>query len=68
MKAAIVLDDWKLSIFTQALDDAGFAYEQSPGVTSDTVTLSVSHEPAQLAQLSNVVWSAQADAAKSKRN
>ena len=41
MKVGIVLDAWKLTIFKRRLDAAGYAYEQHPGVTADTITLTV---------------------------
>ena len=41
MKAAIVLDDWKLSIFERHLTEAGYTFEKFPGVTNNTLTLKV---------------------------
>ncbi len=41
MKAGIVLDAWKLPIFTRRLNQAGYGYEQHPGFTKDTITLTV---------------------------
>lgn len=43
MKAAIVIDSWKLSTFDHHLKAAGFTYEKNPGVTEDTITLVVIH-------------------------
>lgn len=40
-KAAIAIDGWKLPIFKQHLADAGYTFEQSPGLTENTLTLTV---------------------------
>lgn len=41
MRAAIVVDDWKLPVFRKALTDAGLVYEDAgeamPGITALTV-------------------------------
>ena len=65
-KAGIMLDDWKLPIFKKALGDAGFEYEQSPGITEDTLLLTVKTDD--LHVLSLIVQKANNDAAKSKMN
>ena len=65
-KAGIMLDDWKLPIFKKSLDDAGFQYEQSPGITEDTILLTV--ETDDLYALSLVVKKMNDKAAKSKMN
>ena len=39
--SAIAIDDWKLTIFARRLKKAGFVYEQFPGVTEDTLLLTV---------------------------
>lgn len=41
MKAAIVIDNWKLKIFKQMLDKKGFKYKELPGPFSGLVTLDV---------------------------
>jgi hypothetical protein len=41
MKIGIVLDAWKLTIFKRRLDRAGFVYQQHPGITSATLTLTL---------------------------
>jgi len=40
-KAAIAIDDWKLPIFERHLAGGGYQYEQHPGLTDDTLTLTV---------------------------
>jgi type IV secretory pathway VirB4 component len=41
MKAAIVIDSWKRSIFEYCLQTSGYTYELRPGATDDTLTLIV---------------------------
>lgn len=40
-KAAIVMDEWKLSIFNQHLTNAGYKYVKFPGPVKGTLTLNV---------------------------
>lgn len=41
MKAGIAIDTWKLDIFTKRLTDAGYTFEQGPGLVSNTLMLYV---------------------------
>jgi hypothetical protein len=41
MRIAIVIDNWKLSIFKHRLRGAGYVYEASTGLTPDTRNLYV---------------------------
>ena len=41
MKAGIVIDRWKLPIFTRHLKEAGFSYEEVGGLTDDSLVLTV---------------------------
>jgi hypothetical protein len=41
MKAGIVIDRWKLPIFTRHLKEAGFSYEEVGGLTEDGLVLTV---------------------------
>lgn len=41
MKAGIVIDRWKLPIFTRHLKEAGFSYEEVGGLTADSLVLTV---------------------------
>jgi len=41
MKIGIAIDTWKLTIFEDALKAAGFTWERKPGVTEDTLLLTV---------------------------
>lgn len=43
-KAAVIIDKWKLPIFSKHLREAGFSYDTAPGVTPDTTTLTVDFE------------------------
>jgi hypothetical protein len=61
MKAAIVIDDWKLPIFDQHLREAEYSYVKHPGVTPDTLTLTVICDSR--APLEVVVRAANAEAA-----
>jgi hypothetical protein len=42
--AAVVIDKWKLPIFKQHLDSAGYIYTEHPGLTQETLTLRVEYE------------------------
>lgn len=42
--AGIVIDSWKLDIFTKVLDKAGFEYKQMQGPIKDSILLSVKTE------------------------
>ncbi len=41
--AAVIIDKWKLAIFTKHLKKAGYSYETAKGVTKDTWTLKVTY-------------------------
>lgn len=64
LRVAIVLERWKLAIFEAALDRGGFTYEQGPGVTKDTLTLTV--ETNEVMALQSVVRAATTTAAETK--
>lgn len=57
-KAAIAIDNWKLSIFKKHLDAAGYNYTEHPGLTQDTLVLRVNYE--QITDLQPVVEAANA--------
>ena len=40
-KAAIVIDDWKLSIFKKTLDSEGYEYKEIKGPGPNCITLTV---------------------------
>jgi hypothetical protein len=44
MKAGIAIDTWKLPIFDRHLTKAGYAFKQGPGITADTLLLTVTTE------------------------
>ena len=44
MKAGVVVDTWKVPIFTRHLQQNGYTWEDHPGVTSDTRLLTVKTE------------------------
>jgi len=64
MKAAIAIDDWKLPIFDRHLSVAGYVFERGPGVTDDTLLLTVVTDDA--AALEKVVRAANVEAATRK--
>jgi hypothetical protein len=63
LKAGVLIDAWKLPIFERHLSDAGFSYEQAPGVTPDTITLRIMTASASVEGLRTVVRAANAEAA-----
>lgn len=64
MKAGIVIDKWKLPIFSRHLKEAGFAYEEVGSLTSDSLTLVVVTDNAQA--LGQTVLAANKEAAQTK--
>ena len=62
LKAAIAIDDWKLPIFERHLSQAGYAYEQGPGLTADTLLLTVKTK--NIVALESVVRAANTEAAR----
>lgn len=66
MKAGVAIDSWKLDIFRKHLDKAGFKYTVGPGITPDTLLLSVECDWAH--KLKPVLERAQAECARRKRH
>ena len=66
MRAGIVIDRWKLPIFTRHLKEAGFSYEEVGPFTEDTLTLIVDVEPKDRQRLGQVVLAANTEAARVK--
>lgn len=64
MKAGIVIDYWKLSIFESHLKRAGYAYTVGPGLTTETQLITVVTEDVKA--LAAIVRSANRAAAKTK--
>jgi hypothetical protein len=62
--AAVVLDDWKLSVFKKHLDAAGYRYEEPVQFTEGTLTLKVRYEWAY--KLKPVIEAAQSECAEIK--
>lgn len=61
MKAAIAIDDWKLPIFIRHLSQSCYSYEKCPGVTTNTLILTVITDDAK--ELEKVVRAANTEAA-----
>jgi hypothetical protein len=64
MIAGVVIDDWKLHIFKQHLDKAGFNYTKHLGLTPGTLILKVTTVSA--AALQPTIEAAQRACAKSR--
>lgn len=64
-KIAIVIDDWKLSIFNRLLSEAGFAFDQKPG-PANLILLFVKAKFA--SDIQKICEAAHAEARKSKLN
>lgn len=64
MKAGILIDKWKLPIFSRRLKEAGFAYEEVGSLTNDSLTLTVVTDRTQA--LGQVVLAANKEAAQTK--
>ena len=43
-KAAVAIDAWKLPVFKKHLDAAQCAYKVGPGITGDTLIITVQYE------------------------
>jgi hypothetical protein len=61
MKAGIVIDDWKLSIFERHFKQSGYAFENAGKLTTGTLLLKV--ETSNLEALGEVVKAANTEAA-----
>jgi hypothetical protein len=64
MKAGIVINQWKLPIFSRHLQAAGFHYEQMPGPVPDTYLLTANFEREQQQRIAQVVLAANVEASK----
>ena len=68
-KAGIVIDSWKVGIFTKILDDENYSYRKLDKCpTPDTITLQVDVEINNLDDLKQVVERGNTEASKRKRN
>ncbi len=65
MKAAIVIDDWKLPIFKKTLDSEGYKYSEHKGPADGCITLSV--ETDSIAKLKPIVERINKEARKLKK-
>lgn len=60
-RAAIAIDDWKLPIFKRHLAQAGYAFEECPGLTDEMLLLKVQTD--NLSALAVIVRAANTEAA-----
>jgi hypothetical protein len=65
MKAGILIDTWKLPIFEKHLSQVGFIWEQTEGITKDTLLLKVQTD--NVAQLDYIVRVANREAARRRK-
>ena len=63
--AAVAIDDWKLQTFKKHLDAAGYSWTVGPGVTHDTLILSVKFE--WVRELKQIIEAANAECANERR-
>lgn len=61
-KAAVAIDNWKLPIFERHLQQAGYSFERTDGLTEDAMILTVTTE--NLVALGEVVKAANTEAAR----
>lgn len=66
LKAAVVIDPWKLDIFRRHLAKAGYEFKEGPGLTKDMLNFYV--EIDDLKALEVVVRAANAECAKEQRD
>ena len=59
--AAVIIEKWKLPIFTRHLENVGYLFELRPGVTDNTYTLRVAYE--WVAELQPIIEAAQQECA-----
>ncbi len=62
--AAVIIDKWKLPIFSKRLREAGYSYDTGPGVDAETTLLKVKCEF--IADLQPVIEVAQKECAAKK--
>jgi hypothetical protein len=60
MRSGIAIDAWKFSIFERRLNQAGFNFEKKPGVTIDSLLLTV--ESDNFSRLAEVINAANSEA------
>ena len=65
-KVGIVIDKWKLKIFAKVITEAGYEFEQGPGITKDTYNLYIEIPDDEVQKLTDIINVANNRAAKSK--
>lgn len=65
--AGIAIDAWKLPVFSKRLTNAGFTYEQKPGLDPGTYILKVPAALVDLQQLAQVCLAANTEAARTRK-
>ena len=64
-KADVIIDRWKLPIFTRHLRDAGYRYDTVTSLTDNTYTMIVEFES--VAKLQPIIEAAQLECAATKK-
>lgn len=64
LRAAIVLDDWKLPVFRKRLEEAGYEYRDHGPLTRNTTTLTV--QTTNLLALKSLLDACEAECRKSR--
>lgn len=64
-KAGVIIDRWKLPIFTRHLRDAGYSYDTVTSLTDSTYTLIVEFESVE--KLQPIIEAAQIECAAAKK-
>lgn len=67
-KSAIMIDDWKLPIFSRHLVAAGFHYEELPGLHRKALLLHIEHEDGTQQKMAQTVLAANTEAAKTRKS
>lgn len=67
IKAGIVIEVWKLPVFSKNLQQAGLHYEQHNGPGKDIYTLTVEVELSKIFNLQKTIETAQKQAAEEKK-
>lgn len=66
-KIGIVIDGWKLPIFSKHLREAGFVYNVTKGPTADGQTITIQCEEEKLEKLKGICITCQMQAARFKQ-
>lgn len=63
-KVGIAIEQWKLKVFKRNLENGNFSFTQGPGLTNDTLFLTVEIEDSQMNDLRKIVVDSQKECGK----